>query len=316
MTNLAHHRAAGLLVFIAEFLCVTGCARAPREPMARAEAVEVIVEPSQLSLQAGSAARLAAQVNDASGQPIGGAALRFVADDASLLRVGDTGLVESTGRAVMQTFVVVSSGVRSRRVPVSITAGPPERVEKLSGDGQQIVAGTAPQDLVARVSDAWANPVAGIEMVLRSESPMPPIVVTSDATGVVQIKLPAIRQAGSAVLVVNPRDRPQSAVRFRLHVTAAAPARVTAETKATPQANGVAVIARVNDAFDNPVAGATLRITASPAVTGELEKTSDAGGSAEFVLGLPARSIPRSVAVSVEPGSLKTNVELPPARRR
>ena len=87
--------------------CVlAGCSQ-PAEEVAAAvrEPAEVIVEPVQLTLQAGGEAWLSAQANDASGQPIGGASFRFTPADAAVLKVSGQGLVTALGPVNAGTIV-------------------------------------------------------------------------------------------------------------------------------------------------------------------------------------------------------------------
>jgi hypothetical protein len=239
---------------------LTGCAREPAEEAAPLrEVAEVIVEPAQLTLQAGGEAWLAGQANDSTGQPVGGAKLQFRQADPHFLSVSQQGLVTSLGPATVQTHVVVASGGQERLVPVVVLCGPPQRMEKLSGNGQEIVAGQSPAEpVMARLVDAWGNPLGGVAVTVRSATDLFPAgeAVTA-ADGTLRFDVPRLTLAGTAVVVVeaDAGTGPVESFQFEVRpgpasdVSLASP---TAADAARPDARP-AVTLVVVDAFGNPV---------------------------------------------------------------
>lgn len=279
---------------------------------ARAPSVAaVVVVPAALSISAGEDAWLAAEARDVAGQPVGGASLRFRAEQPEYLRVGDNGRVSALGRAVERSWVVVSSGAREARVPVAVLPGPPHRVEVLAGGAQALVAGAAPAEPVRlRVVDRWDNALPGIELraltqavtnppgetaaVARTLSPM-----LTDARGIATFALPVLSNAGilllqfapvaassvdagqgvaaaTAVATVRLDVRPGAAAALELLL--AAPAEDSA-----PQAART-LEARVRDSAGNGVPGVELDLFRDRAAEPAATARSNASGTATIAL--------------------------------
>ncbi|MCU0257083.1 MAG: Ig-like domain-containing protein [Vicinamibacterales bacterium] len=215
------------------------------------EVSELVVQPAQLTLQAGSEGWLAAQANDSAGQPIGGAILRYQSADPRVLRVTDAGGVLALGPASAGTNVVVTSGSRERRVPVTVLPGPPQRIERLEGDGQQVLSGEEVRDpLVARLLDAFGNPLENEQVVIESSAGLfEPATATSGPGGVVSFQLPALTRAGTALVAMRVRGAAAAAESFSVQVLPAAPASIEAASAAPGEPLGLVVA----DAFGNPV---------------------------------------------------------------
>lgn len=265
------------------------------------EADAVLVQPASLTLQAGADAQLSAQVNDERGEPIGGAAIRFEAEDPKVLKVTANGRVTALGRAVAQTTVRVESGPRETRVPVVVRPGPPARFVPLVEVRQSVAAGAAPPSpAAARLLDDWGNPLPGVAVsVERPGADVAGEQVTTDVQGRVSVDWPALTRAGAARMVLRPDGAAAPAAEFEVDVRSG-PAAGLALERADPQpdaevnaGSSVTVNARVEDAFGNPVAEQPLRIrVASVAESSWVEATTGADGVAKVSLGSVGGTIP------------------------
>ncbi len=271
----------------------TGCTREPETVVESVpEPMEIIVEPAELRLAAGSQAALSAQANDDAGQPVGGAPIRFTAPDSQLLNVSDRGIVSALG-PVGRSAIIVSSGRLERRVAVEIEAGPLERIEKAAGDGQRVLAGQAPAEpLAVRVSDAWANPLAGVALVLEApEEPALEAEAVSGDDGLASFQLPAQTRARSLRLTVRPRNGARPAETFDLEVQPAAPAAVeivcAARSAEPARATGIDIVLRVRDEHGNPVPDVPLVARLDPGKQPPAPFRTDALGTAHLSLPRP-----------------------------
>jgi hypothetical protein len=232
------------------------------------EADVVLVQPASLTLQAGADAQLAAQVNDEQGEPVGGASIRFEAEDPQVLKVTATGRVTALGRAVSRTYVRVESGARETRVPVEVRPGSPGRFVPLVELRQSVAAGSGPpRPAAARLLDDWGNPLPDHALSIeRSDADAAGERVATDGEGRVSIAWPTLTRSGAVRLVLRPEGAEAPVVEFGVDVRAGPPASLALD-RADRQAAGetaagspVAVMARVQDAFGNPVGGQPLRI--------------------------------------------------------
>lgn len=276
---------------------LTGCSRSAVDaPGPAVEAREIVTVPAALTLPAGGEGYLYAQANDLAGQPIGGAKFKFHAAEPALLRVTDQGLVTSTGRATALTHVIVASGRREQAVPVSVEAGPAQRIEKLSGDAQRALAGEPlAEPLSVRLVDAWSNPLANVTMVARDSADLvAPIEVATGTDGVAQISMPPITRAGTIVLRVGTAGATSPVESFQVEVLAGPPAeiRLMPAPVADPALAGAerAFIVAVVDAFGNPVPDVELSARIANGDAGPTLLRTDAAGNAS----LPVPELPKS----------------------
>ena len=247
-------------------LLSTGCTReaVPAPELALAEPYEVLVEPQQLELEAGGIGMLQAQVNDTRGQPIGGATVQFRSEDPDLVTVTDQGRVTAvgnTGRAV----VIATSGPRERRVPVQIKPGPPQRLEKIQGNPQTAIAGSAFADpVVVRAVDAFGNPIAGVALNLQVPGDEPVrLAAISGPDGAAAFELPATTEAGPLAAVVSSDLDSNLATAIELTVLPAAPAKLvpvagSVESLGVASDDAIEIVLEVQDEFGNPVAGVSV----------------------------------------------------------
>jgi hypothetical protein len=237
----------------------------PAETPAAPETFEVRVEPGELEIAAGRTASLAAEADDSRGQPIGGAHFRFATPDPRLLQVRQDGSVTALGPAG-EASVLITSGRVERRVPVRIVPGPLARIQILEGDALTVVAGRASAGrLVARVADAFGNPVARVPLNLALGADDPDVPVgTTDAGGAVVFDLPAVSTAGAMPLKLTSPAAPALQAVVTLTVRPAPGATITALTGSPLVVEDVGAARRaalqwqVRDAFGNPVAGAPV----------------------------------------------------------
>jgi hypothetical protein len=140
-----------------------GAPQAPLVPPARIE-----VRPQSATLPAGSSQQFVAQVGDVSGRAIGEAQITFATSDREVAQVTALGLVTSGGKPGAAR-ITASSGGRSASAEVTVVPGPPDRLEKVRGDGQTgQVASALAERLTARVLDAYRNPVEGASVLFEA----------------------------------------------------------------------------------------------------------------------------------------------------
>jgi hypothetical protein len=295
-------RRSTLVAFVA---LAAACAREP-EPHGppAAEPFEVLSEPSQLTLQSGSTASLAAQANDSNGQPIGGATLHFFSVDPKLLRVSAAGEVTALG-AAGRGSIRVSSGARETTVPVTVIAGPAHRVEFIGDPAPTIVAGEIPTEkLAARLLDLFGNPIEGVTLVVESAAESPPRMASITAQdGVATFPLPALNRAGTVALRAHTEGGPPIAAVVELRVIPAAPASFTPVdtpmADLTAAASEIDVALQVRDAFGNAAPDVKVRWNAAPG-SGDVEPQESASGPDGVVRTLWSIAAGRRRAVSLE----------------
>jgi hypothetical protein len=279
----AMHRA--LLALLA--LALLGCQPRPAPSAPAVVPAAILVEPRALSLRAGDSAQLSAQVNDALGQPIGGAPIAYGTSDPGVVRVTARGLATSTGQAG-SAQILVSSGDQSAAVTVTVSPGPVKRLEKAGGDGQRGVVGTALEEGVSvKAVDAYGNPVAGARVLFSTPdggAASPPAATTS-ATGAASTTWTLGTSPGPQRLFAALEIAPGAAKLFTATAHAGAPARLSAAAQPAPAAAGSEVVVRVSaaDSAGNAVPGAEVTWRALSAGTAISPPTSvtDAEGVAE-----------------------------------
>jgi hypothetical protein len=283
-------------------LGLLGCSReAPVAATPVREPFEIVVVPAHLTLQAGGEGQLSAQTNDSSGQPIGGASIDFRAADPTLLRVTEQGHVTSVGPATPETRVTVVSGRLQRVVPVVVTPGPPQRVEKLAGDGQRVQAGDAPPEmLTARVLDRSGNPLGGVTLTLEpAADAFEPAAMTSAADGTVRFHVPGLTRAGTVVIFVRVPGSADAVESFQVQVEAGPPARLTFVPEASQAGSPprVAPAVMVADSNGNPLSDVALTIDLPGTGLEPLTARTDSTGNA--LLSLPSEVVPEQLDVHV-----------------
>lgn len=233
------------------------------------DAREILVEPAKLVLQAGGKWQLAAQVNDAQGQPIGGAEILYRAGDQTIAAVRPLGLVNATG-AAGSTFIEVVSGALSARVPVLVVAGPAADLALVQAPAAGVPAGASLGAVQLQVHDQFDNPVRGIEIAWRVLSGAGTLDVansTSDENGFVSVQWQAGQQAGAQVL--EARADGLEPLLIESSAVAGPPVALRLETdppvadEALPLATVLKVRAIPEDRYGNAVTGTTVLFEAT-----------------------------------------------------
>lgn len=238
------------------------CGPAARDEVA-VVGTELLVRPAAVTLRAGEAVQLAAQVNGPNGGAIGGAPLAFAADSTGIVRVSSHGLISAAGVAGHDS-VTVTSGTLRFQVPVTVTAGLPSAIEVAAGERQSGLAGatlTAP--VVVTVRDAYGNAVtrATVRFSPESGGEASPAVTTTDAAGIARSRWTLGSIAGTQFLTVSA----DSAGEIRVSIEALARAGSMASVvnvnpvgRRTVAGDTIDVRLRAQDAFGNGVESAVF----------------------------------------------------------
>lgn len=225
-------------------LLASGCRPAPAtsEPPA-ADPANVRAFPAELTLIAGMGAQLAAQVNDERGRPIGGAEIVFVSGSPQLVSVSARGFVTSVGPAGSGAVRVVS-GTRQVLVPIIITPGMAQRVQKISGDQQMAMVGSELPDMLrVQVKDASDNPIPDCRVRFGVLPDMPTVIESAcDSTGHAQARITLPEKSGQVLVAANVDGSSQAQATFTLQASPGDPVRMEAIDQAS---NGSAIISSV-----------------------------------------------------------------------
>ena len=301
--------AVGLLSVMA-FLACDKQTPAPR----RRSAADVRVLPNPVVLPAGGGTQLSAEIIDSAGQPIGGAGITFTSSDPTKLSVSPTGLVRSEGPPG-QADVVVSSGTKQTRVPVTVTAGPARTIEPVAGEEQSALVGAPlPASIVVRVLDGKSNPVSGAEVSFASVDggiADPPEEVTN-AGGQASTRWTLGPVAGVQRLSASIKGA-RAAARFTAHAESGPPAKLAElEGAPAPMAPGESrtLVVRVADAQNNPEKNITIhwRVEAGGGRLSSETSTSDETGVARVIFSAGKRSGLNRIAAST--GALVSRIEV------
>ncbi|HYW07714.1 MAG TPA: leishmanolysin-related zinc metalloendopeptidase [Longimicrobium sp.] len=252
----------------------------------------VVIAPTTVSLDAiGATQVVRAAVSDQKGKAMTGVELTWTSSTPSVTVLGaggDSALVTSVsnGSAVVTARAGDASGTVEARV-----AQAPARMEKAGGDTQTGPAGAVlGTPLRVQLRDRLGVPVAGQTVTFAVVTGGGAVAVTSAVTGadgIASTNFTVGTVAGSAQ-EVQALATGLPPVSFAATVTAAAPAAMAAlagngQTGASGSRLAVAPRVRVTDAFNNPVAGATVAfaVTAGGGSVTTAAQITDAGGNAE-----------------------------------
>lgn len=277
----------------AVLVSLAGCSsgEVPVERSATDAIVELIVEPAQLTLRSGEQGLLAAQANDERRRAIGGAEFEFSVEDPALLSVTPQGVVTALGPAAAQTHVRVASWLTIRDVPVRILPGDAKRIEPLTPDLVEVVAGVAPKEpLRVRVLDDWGNPVPGYGLVAPDINGD---ALTSGLDGTASLPLPAMNRAGAGTYELHGAGAAGPRVRFTIKVAPAAPANAELLSHQVLEADGQQTLRfrlRVLDGFGNPVPAALAEVGFAGRSAARVEARADNAGVVSAELAMPKRA--------------------------
>lgn len=263
---------------------------------------------NQQSVQAGQPFEpLVVLVTDDFGNPVGDAVVTWTRVRGNGTLAAATSASGSDGFASVGYTAGSTAGTDSIRARIAAgatadfrlttVAGPANRLEKLAGDGQTVVAGTTiPIPPRARIVDAGGNAVTGtVDVAITGPGIATPIAtqLTSDASGVVEVPpaaLPRPRQAGTYLVSAQVTGVPSSATNFTISVVPAPAVQLVLAAAAATATSGSPLVPQpevhLADSLGNRVAQPDVAISASvsagAALGGTTTVTTDAAGAAQF----------------------------------
>lgn len=233
---------------------------------------------------AGFAVPLTVEVVDAAGQPVPGVVVGFAAPGSgATATVAATATTDASGRASVTATAGATGGSYTVTATVAGLApvgfaltnrGLPASIAAVSGAGSATVASPFDAALVAVVRDAGGLPVPGavVDFTAPASGASAELAATSattDAAGEVTITASAGTVAGAYAVTARVAGVAVAASFARVNL--AGPAAVIAPISGSGQRAVVAtafaapLIAQVRDAYDNPVADATVTFSAPAA---------------------------------------------------
>jgi hypothetical protein len=250
----------------------------------------ITLNPSSVSFTAlDQTQQLSASVTDQSGNPLTETNVSWSSSNAAVATVSSTGLVTATGVGTAQ--VTAASGSANTVAEVAVVQTPTQ-LTKISGDGQNAVAGAVvAEPLVVEVRDALGNPVTGATVVFaisQGGGSVDPTSVTTSSDGRASTTLTMGPRVGTPLLVSASIPATATAVSFTATALAGPPASISlAAGNNQHAAAGTPVPVRpavvIRDAHANPVAGVAVEfevVSGGGNITGGSQVT-NANGRAE-----------------------------------
>lgn len=258
-------------------------------------------------------------VFDAFGNPVPGAVIAWTVTAGratlsvarSIANAAGEATSTATAGSAAGSFTVIAGFPTPTGLPggpivefrATVRAGSATSLAAVSGGGQSGTAGSVAEvPLVVRVRDAFGNAVSGATVRWSATSgSVSPAAATSDANGVAQAMYTFGTAVGSATVTatLDGATGTTGTVQFSMTTQADSPAaivRVSGNAQSRAAGSRFApFVVRVNDAFGNPVAGATVTWTlaqgsgalllasGSTAADGTASSTFTAGGAAGTV---------------------------------
>lgn len=269
-----------------------GCGLFESDP----EPADVNVDRRALTFDAvGDTAQLTAEVFDAEGVEIAGAAVTWSSSDPAVVRVNDSGLVTSTGQG--SATVLAESGTASGSVSavVAITIADIEAV------GPTQLTGTAGQpvdELRVRAVDRLGSPVVGAVLraqIISGDGQLSDSTMTTDGSGEAATVWTLGVVAGSPQQVrIRPNSGSSSSVFFSADAQAGPPEALTLESGGGQVGLigaplPVPLTFSLTDAVGNPITTVplALSVTAGNGTLSATQVTPDSAGQAqvEWTLG-------------------------------
>jgi hypothetical protein len=287
-------------------------------------ALAVIVTPATGLFPNASPVTFSARATGAGGTDIPGALFSWSVNNQAVASIDDAGRVTpSPTGGPLRVRATTISGVFGEAVVFIL--GPPASVVALSGSGQIGPAGTTLANaLVVEVKDAFGNLLPGVPVVWSVPSGSATLQgaqSTTDANGRASAQL----SLGGVLGAVTARATVASLTAdFGATIVTGAPASLSltaggGQTAIVASVLSTPVAVRVNDQFNNPVAGqnVTFAIATGGGTATVLNGTTDAGGiaRAQWTLGLVVgmqtltatraglSGSPLSIAATATPGS-------------
>lgn len=282
-------------------------------------------------------ADLVVRVVDKAGDPVPNTSLVFDPSasgygtpGASSVTSGPDGLASTTwrlGPLQGQQFMLVRGAstlpdqARSGRATFTFSATAdadvPDHLELLAGNTQSAPAGTvAPTRLQVRVADRWGNGIAQVRLgwtITQGAGSLDATSTTTDADGKASAALTLGRTPGTNEVVVS-RTPPlpdvdtsgRATATFRL-TGVTGPADHLVKLAGDQQAGAIFTTlptdaqVRVVDRFENPVNGASLRVTGSAGLTLPSTITANGSGVASVRVQLGGQAGPQSMSIFASP---------------
>lgn len=314
----------GLLQALGQRGILTVTASTPNGVTDRATVV-IVPPPSAITLVSGGgqtgtvgtslAAPATVQVNAADGAGVPGVNVAFAAPPGGQVGAASA-ITDANGRASTtltlgtvsgpQAFAV-TAGSLSGLIPETAKAGPPTRIDAISGDSQADSIRTTLAPLVVRVADQFGNPVPGVVVTwTRSGSgSLDSTTSTTGADGRATTSYTLGTIAGNEGVTASAGGLTSHAV-FAFQVAAGAPstlAIVSGNSQSAVVGTSLAapLVVRVLDDAGNGVGGATIHWTASNGTIAAISSTTlDGRSPASLTLGTQAG--PASVSAAISSG--------------
>jgi hypothetical protein len=251
-------------------VAVNGCSGSTEPPRV---ATTVIVAPGSWSFTAlGATQQFTAVVKDQHGDTLVGAGVTWSSGNSATVSINaSSGL--ATAVAPGTAVVTATSGTATQTANVTVTQVPAQ-ITKVSGDAQTGTVGLAlAQPVVVQVNDANAHAIAGITVnftMVAGAGGLGTAAATTNASGQAQTTWTLGQIAGTNHQVsATPTSGTAGAVNFTATANAATAASIgllsgNGQSGQVATALGSAIVVRVADQFNNPVAGTTVTF----AVTG------------------------------------------------
>lgn len=270
--------------------------------------VRIDATPGDSALAQGDTLPLRVDAFDAQDRPVADRLLVFTTSDSTRATVSPLGVVRGRASGTVTIRVRTPDNKRdSVRLRITPT---PTRTELSAGDAQAIPAGSASSPLRVRVLDQAGTPVEGVTVTwsLRDGGGSVSGASLTDAQGIASATYTAGHFRGPFHIVAK-SPRLADSVTFGGTIRAAAPSRVEAvrgnsQSGVVGELLGDSLVARVFDAFGNPVDAATVRFRPSAGVASDSVRATDDSGRAgvRWTLGTVPGSA--SLAVTVDTLSL------------
>ncbi len=248
---------------------VNGCSGGGTEP-SRVATTVVITPPTASFTAIGQTQQFAAVVKDQNGDTLVNAGVTWSSGDAAVVSISSSGLATAVANGTAQ--VTATSGTANGNASVTV-AQVVASIAKVSGDAQTgTVTQALAQPLVVAVKDANDHPVANHRVnftVAQGAGTLNAAADTTDASGQALITWTLGQIAGTNHQVsAAPASGTVGSVSFTATANAATAANIAmlsgnGQSGQVATALGNAIIVRVADQFNNPVAGTTVTFAAA-----------------------------------------------------
>ncbi|HGA2320504.1 TPA: inverse autotransporter beta domain-containing protein, partial [Pseudomonas putida] len=291
---------------------------------ATARVLSLVATPASITADGAATSQLVAVIEDANGNPVGaGIAVGWSTTDGKLSK--SSTVTDANSRAIVT--LTAPTQVGSGTVSAKASAGSADTVIEFHANTQtaKVVGlsvtpatikanGTDSSELVATVEDANSNPVPGASVAWTTSSGILSSNTSStDAQGVARVTLKGTAAGTASVKALAVAGAATATVNLVPDGSTAKVVDLTA-TPATIKANGAEtseLVAVIEDASGNPVAGAPVTWTTSSGTLSGTTTTTDAQGKTRVTLKGTAAAA-ASVKASAVAGAATATVNLVP----